>query len=165
MLRNKLYSAYSAIGGFAFGESVERIVYSKKMLAAILVCRQSGVIHYLLSVFLIFSFFIFHFSFYCFAQDNFIYDAKGKRNPFIPLVTADGRLLKLDVEETRGDLAIEGIIYDEQGVSYAIVNGSVVKAGDIINNAQVLKIEKNKVILIKEGKELELELLNKNKED
>lgn len=120
----------------------------------------------LLPVFFIFSFFILNFKFFCFAQDKFTYDAQGRRNPFIPLVTADGRLLQLDVEEAKGDIAIEGIIYDEQGgVSYAIVNGSVVKAGDFVNDAQVLRIEKDKVVLIKEGKELELELLNKNKEE
>lgn len=91
-----------------------------------------------------------------FAQGEFIYDAKGKRNPFIPLVTSDGRLLKLDREEARGDLSIEGIIYDKDGRSFAIVNGSVVGIGDTVGDYQVLKIEKDRVILIKEGQTFEV---------
>lgn len=108
---------------------------------------------------------VFTFTFYLlpfypcsFAQDEFTYDSKGKRNPFIPLVTSTGKLLKLDTEESSIGLLLEGIIYDDRGLSYAIVNGEVVKIGDIINDYQVLKIEKNKIIFIKEGEPLELEL-------
>jgi hypothetical protein len=87
-----------------------------------------------------------------FAQEEFVYDSKGRRNPFIPLVTPDGRLLKLDKEEkAKGELAIEGIIYDKNGMSFAIVNGAVVGVGDYVGDYQVLKIEGSKVIFIKEG--------------
>jgi len=99
-----------------------------------------------------------------FAEEQFVYDAKGKRNPFIPLVTSDGRLLKLDKEETRGDLLIEGIIYDKYGRSYAIVNGAVVGIGDMAGDYQVLKIEEKKVIFIKEGKAMEVEMHKQEEE-
>ncbi|MBU4346535.1 MAG: general secretion pathway protein GspB [Candidatus Omnitrophica bacterium] len=92
-----------------------------------------------------------------FAQEQFLYDAKGKRDPFISLVTSDGRLLKLEQETTEG-LLLEGIIYDKGGLSYAIVNGAVVKIGDKINEYQLLKIEEDKVAFIKDGQTLELEL-------
>lgn len=92
------------------------------------------------------------------AQEGFKYDAKSKRNPFIPLVTPDGRLIKLEPEENKKDLSLEGIIYDENGISYAIVNGEVVNVGDKIDDYQVLKIEKNKVIFIKEAQTTEIEL-------
>lgn len=98
---------------------------------------------------------------YCansFAQKEFVYDAKGKRNPFIPLVTSDGRLLKLDRQESQGGLSIEGIIYDKQGRSFAIVNGAVVGIGNMVADYQVLKIEENKVIFIKEGQAFEVEI-------
>lgn len=98
---------------------------------------------------------------FLFAQDGFKYDAKGRRNPFIPLLTSDGRLLKLDKLDTgeeRGSLLIEGIIYDEHALSYAIVNGQVVKVGDWVGDYQVLKIKKNKIVFIKHGQTLELEL-------
>ncbi len=98
------------------------------------------------------------FSVFCFSQEAFIYDAKGKRDPFIALVTPDGRLLKLDQEEGAGGLSLEGIIYDKNGMSYAIVNGQIVKVGDMVAKYQVLRIEKNKVIFIKEGEQTEIEL-------
>jgi hypothetical protein len=106
----------------------------------------------------IFAFCIFNFALTCFAQEVFTYNAKGKRNPFIPLVTSDGRLLKLDKEESQGDLLIEGIIYDKQGRSFAIVNAAVVGIGDMVADYQVLKIEEKKVIFIKEGKTIEAEM-------
>ncbi|MDD5431373.1 MAG: hypothetical protein PHO70_00075 [Candidatus Omnitrophica bacterium] len=93
-----------------------------------------------------------------FCEETFKYDAKGKRNPFIPLVTTDGRLMKLDKEEQRGNLAVEGIIYDKNGRSFAVVNGMVVGIGDVVSDYQVLKIEENKVIFIREGEALEIEL-------
>ena len=101
-----------------------------------------------------------------FGQEEFTYDAKGKRNPFIPLVTSEGRLLKLDKQEiisTHG-LAIEGIIYDKLGRSFAIVNANVVGIGDRVGDFQVLKILANKVIFIKNGEPLEVELTKKEGE-
>ena len=101
-----------------------------------------------------------------FCQDEFIYDAKAKRNPFIPLVTPDGRLLKLDKTEaaSSGGLAIEGIIYDKFGRCFAIVNSTVVGIGDSIGDYQVLKILENKVVFIKNGEPLEIELTKKGAE-
>ena len=93
-----------------------------------------------------------------FAEGEFVYDAKGKRNPFIVLITPDGLLLKLDAEEgIQGIPGIEGIIYDKNGVSYALVNGEVVKIGDMVGAFQVLKIETDKVTFVKEGTTLEVE--------
>ena len=88
------------------------------------------------------------------------YEAKGRRNPFIPLVTPEGRLLKLDKRQdaTQEGLTIEGIIYDKFGRSFAIVNANVVGIGDMVGDFQVLKILENKVILIRNGEPQELEL-------
>lgn len=112
----------------------------------------------LLSILLSLSFMLHSFNF-CNAQDEFVYDSKGKRNPFIPLVTPDGRFLKLDKEEEKkGDLIVEGIIYDKNGRSFAIVNTSVVGIGDFVGEYRVLKIEQTKVIFIKEDQVLEVPL-------
>jgi len=101
-----------------------------------------------------------------FAQGEFIYNAKNKRNPFIPLITPDGRLLKLEQDENAmNSLSLEGIIYDKNGLSYAVVNGEVIKVGDGINNYQVLRIEKNRVIFIKDGQPLEVELKESNEDE
>ena len=93
------------------------------------------------------------------AQDEFVYDSKGKRNPFIPLVTPEGRLLKLDKAQTgsAGGLAVEGIIYDKFGRSFAIVNSNVVGIGDVMGDYQVLRIYEDKIIFVKEGEPFEVE--------
>jgi hypothetical protein len=92
-------------------------------------------------------------------EEQFKYDSKGKRNPFIPLVTSDGRLIKLkEEEEKKAEFALEGIVYSQYGISYAIFNGEVVKVGDKIGESQVLKIEERRVILIKDGQISETEL-------
>jgi hypothetical protein len=98
-----------------------------------------------------------------FGQSEFVYQAKGKRNPFIPLVTPEGRLLKLDKKETvfSDGLSLEGIIYDKFGRSFAIVNTVVVGIGDVIGDYQVLRIFENKVIFIKDGEPLEIQLIKK----
>jgi len=112
------------------------------------------IIYFVLS----FSITIFGFWTFCYAQEKFAYDAKGKRDPFIPLVTPDGRLVKLEKEESSSGLLVDGVIYDEHGLSYAIVNGEVVGVSDKAGDYQVLKIEKKKVIFVKDGQITEVEL-------
>ena len=114
--------------------------------------------------FLSFAFLFFIFCAASFAEE-FVYDSKGKRDPFIPLVTPEGRLLKLDKQEpSPGALTIEGIIYDKFGRSFAIVNTAVVGIGDLVGEYQVLKIQENKVIFIKNGEPFEVELTKKEAE-
>jgi len=92
------------------------------------------------------------------AEEEFIYDDQGKRNPFIPLVTQDGRLLKLDKEEGVKGLSLEGIVYDAKGSSYAMVNGDIVRPGQRVGQYVVFKIEPDKIIFLKDGEPVELEL-------
>jgi len=93
-----------------------------------------------------------------YAQEEFIYKPEGMRDPFSPLVTPDGRLVNLDAMKGATVLKIEGIIFGQKPYSYAVVNGLVVKEGDELDDYQVLKIEKEKIIFIKDGKTLEAEL-------
>lgn len=97
------------------------------------------------------------------AQEEFVYDAMGKRNPFIALVTPDGRLLKLEQEEGEKALVLEGIIYDKSGTSYAIINGGIVKEGETVGAAKVYKIDPDRVFFIKEGQEISV-ILKKEEE-
>lgn len=93
------------------------------------------------------------------AQEEFKYNTQGKRDPFIPLVTPDGKLLNPEpAENNKQELILEGIIYDKNGISYAIINGSVIKTGEKTGDFQVLKIDKNKVIFIKDGQLSEFKL-------
>ena len=111
------------------------------------------------------------FSIFCFlgialAQEDFVYQSKGKRNPFIPLVDKEGRLMRLDKEQEKGtsDLMVDGIIYDKQGVSFALVNGRVVGVGDYAGEYRVLKIQDNKITFLK-GDQLKEVPINKEGEN
>lgn len=102
--------------------------------------------------------FITVFFIFSYAREKYSYDVSGKRNPFIPLITTDGRLLNLDIVDSPKTLSLQGIMYDATAISYAIVNNVVVKAGDIVDGSQVLKIEENKVTFVKDGQVSEIEL-------
>lgn len=87
------------------------------------------------------------------------YDSRGQRNPFIPLVTPDGRLIQLEKKESpQGALVVEGVIYDKYGRSFALVNGSVCAIGEHVGDYQVLRIESDKVVFIKDGETTEISL-------
>lgn len=90
---------------------------------------------------------------------KFTYDSKDKRDPFAALVSHDGRFLEPPARRQKaGDILIEGIIYDAQGASYTVINAEVHKPGDVIGEYQILRIERQKVIFWKAGKEFEVEL-------
>lgn len=93
-----------------------------------------------------------------FAEENFIYDSKGKRDPFMPLVTSQGYIVNVEEELFASDMNLEGIIYDAQGHSLAIINGKVVKVGDNIGSYTILEINQSTVILAKEAEKYILEL-------
>jgi len=105
--------------------------------------------------------------FFCFslAQDDFIYQSKGKRNPFIPLVDKSGRLMKLEKEEEKelSELSVDGIMYDKQGVSYALVNGKIVGTGDYVGEYRVLKIHDDKVSFLKDDQIKEVSMNKEGK--
>ncbi|TAN59983.1 hypothetical protein EPN16_06145 [bacterium] len=92
-------------------------------------------------------------------EAEFIYDAREKRNPFMALIGSDGRILEPRISRKRdGVIDLEGIIYDSGSSSYAVINGEIVKAGEAAGDYQLIRIEPQKIILSKEGKELEVEL-------
>ena len=71
------------------------------------------------------------------------------------LVTPDGRLLNLEPFGTESKIVLGGIIYDEEGSSYAIINGEVVSVGEYILGYTVFSIDENKVVLLKDDKQVE----------
>ncbi|MBU1087414.1 MAG: hypothetical protein KKD05_07835 [Candidatus Omnitrophica bacterium] len=87
------------------------------------------------------------------ADRDFVYKDKQTRDPFISLVTSDGRILPGAREITEStNVELEGVIWDPNGNSLAIINGKPVKEQQRIMNLQVLKIKKDSVLLQKEGK-------------
>ncbi|MFH1458901.1 MAG: hypothetical protein ABIG64_00820 [Candidatus Omnitrophota bacterium] len=95
-------------------------------------------------------------------EERFIYDDHQKRDPFGTLVTREGRILPgAKTEEQQENIELEGIMWDAQGRSLAILNKKLVKEGERVFNFQILKIKKDSVILQKEGK---VKIINLKKE-
>ena len=90
------------------------------------------------------------------AQDDipFKYGSASKRDPFIPLVTKDGKLTVVyGTLVSINDVILEGILYDAAGDSVVIMNDMVLKEGAKVGSIEVKKIEKDCVILSSEGKD------------
>ncbi len=85
----------------------------------------------------------------------FIYPDDVFRDPFEALVSKNGDI-NIKLIKQRGRLYLNGIVYDEtsSGSSFALINNNLVKAGDFIGRYKVKKIERYKVILEKEGKQV-----------
>ncbi len=98
------------------------------------------------------------------------YQPKGKRDPFIPLLTKEGQRIHppgLD-EETAGGLAsvvLQGVVFDPKAESYAIINGRIVRQHEEIDGMKVLKIEPTSVTLLVEGKPYQLTLRKSEEEE
>lgn len=87
---------------------------------------------------------------------KFVYDPKDKRDPFIPYITKDGKILSLP--GMLGEVVLEGIVYDPKGSSVCVIDGAVLKEGDTCKNFKVLKIKIDSVIVSCNNKEYEIEV-------
>ena len=96
------------------------------------------------------SLFVNGYSLFVYGQEE-SQESKVARNPFMPLVTPDGRLISLDKQKTKLDLVVEGTVFDKYGRSYAVVNGIITEVGDSIDGFRVLKVEEGKVTFMKDG--------------
>jgi len=85
-----------------------------------------------------------------YAQDTFVYDDHGKRDPFVPLVSSTGLIITYDDNLSVNDLALEGIIADPTGTNNAaLVNGKIVKVQDQIGPYVIDVIASDHVELLK----------------
>lgn len=91
-------------------------------------------------------------------ETTFVYDSKGRRDPFLPLVSSEGYLINAEPYSDASEVKVEGIIYDPRGNSFAIINTQVVRIGEKVGAFEVLKIEKDKVTLLKDTEKFEIYL-------
>ena len=82
-------------------------------------------------------------------EGKFVYNSHNKRDPFYPIVSEQGEFLARaeTFEKPNGNLALEGIVWDEKGDSVAIINGAVVQQGGKVGAYQVKAIQKTSVLL------------------
>ncbi len=93
------------------------------------------------------------------VRGDFVYNSQENRDPFIPLATKEGVPIgSWQTPDLAEEIVLEGIVWDSQGNSLAIVNGIVVKEGDRFFNLKVLEIKKKGIKLLKENKELIINL-------
>ena len=78
------------------------------------------------------------------------YERGERRDPLRPLIGPGGALMK---RARTSDLNIEGIIYDPAGGSLVIINGEVYKPGDPVQDANLIHIYKDRIVLVQEDEE------------
>ncbi len=98
-----------------------------------------------------------------YAQEEYIYDSQGKRDPMLPLISKEGVILLTKDKVGLSDLYLEGIMYDPGGNSFILVNGKVFKKGDVIDAFKIEEIKEEEVSLSKEDKTYQLKLIKENK--
>ena len=93
------------------------------------------------------------------AEEAFKYNAKGKRDPFVPLISESGGYAS-DAYEASAveDIRLEGIVWDDVKGSIAIINGEIAKEGDSLGTMKILKINKDIVIFGVGGENVKIEL-------
>ena len=70
------------------------------------------------------------------------YEAKGRRDPFIPLQNKGVRTIS-----AASTFAVEGIIYDPPLNSLAVIGGETYRVGDKVDQAKIVEIRKDHVII------------------
>jgi len=94
-----------------------------------------------------------------FAEEGCSYDAKGRRDPFIPLISESGGYASDAYEASAAeDIRLEGIVWDDLKGSIAIINGEIVKEGDSMGSIKVMKINKDNVIFDIDGESVRIDL-------
>lgn len=85
------------------------------------------------------------------AAQEIRYHSADRRDPFIPLVGANwvGRAAGVNPD----DLAVDGVVYDPGGDSYALVGGEIYREGESLDGAKIVRILADRVIFLQESKE------------
>lgn len=84
-----------------------------------------------------------------FAEEEFVYDSKGRRDPFAPLITQSARVSTgLENVQTVEDIILEGIVWDAHGDSIAILNGVIVSEGQQVGNVKILDINEREITFL-----------------
>ena len=93
------------------------------------------------------------------SAEQFEYNSRGKRDPFVPLVGSEKpTVAKLSDITSVEDMRLEGIAGGAKGEMVAIINGEMIKKDDRIGDIVVRSITKAGVTLTVGGKEYQLKL-------
>lgn len=77
----------------------------------------------------------------------FVYEDAGKRDPFWPLVTDSGSIINYDEKDlTASDMMLQGILTGSSE-NIAVINGKIVKAGDMVGAFRIEQVLPTHVVL------------------
>lgn len=79
------------------------------------------------------------------------YDKANRQDPFQPLMGPHALRGEWDGKDA---FPVEGIVFDPQEGSYAVIGGEIYREGDSVNEAQLIKILPDRVILNQQSKEI-----------
>jgi len=85
------------------------------------------------------------------------YDSKGRRDPFVPLRGTPMEAV-LESEGYTGNFTLEGIIFDPEEGSLAVINGQVVRRSDQYQGYTIVEITEHTVELAREDESFTLTL-------
>jgi len=92
----------------------------------------------------------------------FEYPSDAGRDPFDPLVNADG-MVNIRLVRQDGDLSLHGVLYSpSRAERMAIINGEMLRESDCIGSYTIQTIAQDSVVLVKEGKEITLRMGGEN---
>ncbi len=90
-------------------------------------------------------------------ESNFVYDSKGKRDPFISLIGKKVKLTDVDLIDSIKDVRVEGVIIDPKKGSAAIVNGQILYIGDYMGGFKLVKVTHYYIVVSRDEKEYKLQ--------
>ena len=85
-------------------------------------------------------------------EAKFVYDSKGKRDPFMSLIGKNVTLTDVELLESIEDVRVEGVIIDPNEGSSAIINGQIIKVGEFLGGFRLIKVTKYFVVLQRDEK-------------
>lgn len=92
----------------------------------------------------------------------FKYDAKGKRDPFVPLIGIErAKVSGLEDVISVEDVRFEGIAVGPAGKKTVVMNGIMLKEGDSVGSVKVVKIGDKAVTLLISGAKYDINLSSK----
>jgi len=100
-----------------------------------------------------------------YAQEEYIYDSRGRRDPFVPLLGVTSSAMgSLDDVMGIDDVNLQGIASDSQGKKAAIINGEMIREGQTIGRVTLKKILHEKIELMIDDEEYEINIYDKTTE-
>ncbi len=87
------------------------------------------------------------------GKEGVQYEARGKRDPFVPLAGGTkSAATKLEDITSADDIKVEGIAIGAEGRKMAILNGEIIKEGDKVGEVSLKSIGKKFITVLIGGK-------------